>query len=347
VIATLLVLVSCAPRAPHPPAVAPRATPLRVGPLTDFVAAPGLRWMATARLQELWQTPAIRPSLELLFPAARLDAFSVATGVDLRETPAAIAAGFEYATLFLAETPRGNAPVEDLFVGRLAGSARAESAHPGVRRVSGALGLTPETLVRVDGKLVAVSVGDPTPARVVELFALGRLVRTRPALAGSALSTLPPELRAAPACFYAPGPFSGEWAKGARGLLGAALALGVGAWPDGETLRLRVVLSGQWSGEDVARLESAWGDLAGSSMGRLLGLAEPATPPEISVTPEHLTLGVRLHPRPLASGLRAAVAADLWEILEQPAPGGRGPPSGAGRGEKSVPEAAQGGNHAP
>jgi hypothetical protein len=307
--------------------------------------------MVTARLADLWRTPSVRPSLELLFPRARLDAFASATGVDLRETPAAVAAGFDYATLFLAETPAGNAKVEDLFAGRLAGSARAEAARPDVRRVWGALGLTPETLVRVDGKFVAVSVGDPTPARVVELFALGRLVRTRPALAGSALSTLPQDLRSAPACFYAPGPFAGEWAGGAHGLLGAALALGAAVWPDDGALRLRVVLSGQWSGEDVAQLQSAWGDLAGSSMGRLLGLLDPVTPPEIFVTPELLTLDVRIHVAPLASGLRAAVAADLWEILASPPAlvpsGGRRGEKGAIPTEESAPGAVRGRNHTP
>ncbi len=274
--------------------------------------------MAAARLAELSRAPALRASLEKLFPPARLDAFARSTALDLRTVPSGVAAGFDYATLFLAETPWENASIEASFVDRLSSSTRFPSAHPSVRRVSGTLGPSPETLVRIDRSLVAVSIGDPTPARVVELYAEGRLGRSPPALKGSALSTLPSDLGTAPLRFYAPGPFSEEWASGARGLLGVGLALGVGAWPDGESLRIRAVLAGQWSGEDLARLSSAWSDLAESSMGRLLGLDQPASPPEFAVTPQHLTLSVRIALPPLVNGLRAAVVADVWEILQVP-----------------------------
>jgi hypothetical protein len=260
----------------------------------------------------------MRSSLELLFPSARLDAFASATGVDLRQTPVAAAAGFDLATLFLAETPWENGNIEQKFIERLTGPSRAEVGFRGVHRVSGTVGLTPETLVRADHRFVAVSVGDPTEARVAELYAEGRLGRSPPALKGSALSTLPPELASAPIRLYAPGPFSGEWARGARGLLGVTLALGVAAYSEAETLRVVAVLSGKWNGSDISQLEAAWNDLAGSSMGRLLGLDQPATPAEVTVTDDQLTLHVRLARLPLVTGLRAAVAADVWEFLKVP-----------------------------
>jgi hypothetical protein len=256
--------------------------------------------------------------MELLFPAARLDAFARATGLDLRAVPVGAAAGFDLATLFLAETPWENASIEDRFVARLTATARVETSPAGVRRISGTVGSSPETLVRMERRFVAVALGDPTPARVAALYAEGRLARSPPALKGSSLSTLPPELSTTPIRFYAPGPFSGEWARGARGLLGASLALGVGATPDGEFLRVVTVLSGRWNGADIAQLEAAWADLAESSMGRLLGLDQPAAPPEITVTSEHLTLRVRLARLPLVTGLRAAVSADVWEFLQAP-----------------------------
>ena len=250
--------------------------------------AAGLRWLAVARLQN-FRAPELRQSVELLFPAARLDAFARATGLELRAVPVGAAAGFDLATLFLAETPWENAPIEQRFIERLAASARTESSAAGVRRISGTVGLSPETLVRAPRRFVAVALGDPTPARVAALYAEGRLGRSPPALKGSALSTLPPELSRAPLRFFAPGPFAGEWGRGARGLLGVALALGVGASPEGESLRVVAVLSGRWNGEDIAQLEAAWGDLAESSMGRLLGLDQPATPPEVTATDDHLT----------------------------------------------------------
>jgi hypothetical protein len=311
-----LFAIACAPRPPVAPATT--VAPLHDGPLTDFVAAAGLRWMAVARLAELAHTPGLSASRDLLFPTARLDAFALATGLDLRETANALAAGYDLGTLYMAETPSESALVEARFRDRLLAGATTVSPHPQVKRISGAMGLSPETLVRVDAKWIAVAVGDPTPARAAELFALGRLTRSPPALRGSALSTLPHELDTAPLRFYASGPFSGDWARGARGLLGAALAFGVAAWPEGAELRVRAVLSGRWEATDAAELSSAWTDLSESSMGRLLGLDQPAGEPRVTFAPDALTFDVRLAIAPLTDGLRAAVAADVWEILRFP-----------------------------
>lgn len=304
--------VACAPRAPARDVSAP---PTHEGPLTDFVPAAGLRWLVVARLAELSHTSALASSVELLFPGPRLAAFALATGVDLREVPVGVAAGFDYATLYAAETPGDNALVESRFSARLVGGARVVTKHPKVRRISGAHGLTPETLVRIDRHLVAVSVGDPTPARIVELYALDRLPRSPAALRGSALSTLPKDLEEAPIRFYAPGPFSGEWEKAAGGLLGSALAIGVAAWPEGDIVRCRLVLTGAFRAEDLPRLLSAWEALATSSMGRLLSLDHPAAEPQVRVDGGRLVFEVQLSRMPLVSGIRAAVVADVWEIL--------------------------------
>jgi hypothetical protein len=304
--------------------------------LEEYVPAAGLRWLAVARLADLSHAPEMRASLELLFPATRLDAFASATGLELRTVPVAAAAGFDLATLFMAETPFENALIEDRFTARFAVPPRVSVSPRGVRRVAGTMGLTPETLLRADRRFVAVSIGDPTPARVAALYAEGRLARSPSALKGSALSTLPADLASAPIRFYAPGPFSGEWAGGARGLLGVTLALGVGVYPEGDSLRVVAVLSGRWNGADIEQLDVVWNDLAQSSMGRLLGLDQPATPADITVTDDQLTLKVRLAKLPLVNGLRAAVAADVWEFLKAPntdekptSPTSSPPPSGS------------------
>jgi hypothetical protein len=327
--AAITLVCGCAP-APSA-ATAPEPPPLRKAALEEYVPAAGLRWLAVARLAELSRSREMRDAVELLFPAARLDAFARSTGLDLRELPVGVAAGFDYATLFLAETPWETASIEQRFVARLADSARVQVTARGLRRVSGTMGRTPETLIRANRRFVGVSIGDPTPARVVGLYAEERLGKSPTALKGSALSTLPPELGKAPIRFYAPGPFSGEWASGVRGLLGVSLALGVSAYPEGDTLRVVAVLSGKWNGEDVERLAAAWGDLAESSLGRLLGLNQPSSPPDTSVTPDTLTLRVLLARQPLVSGLRAAVVSDVWEFLDVPNAASKAPRSPAGR----------------
>jgi hypothetical protein len=287
------------------------------------VPAAGLRWLVVARLSELAHDRAIAAALDLLFPGPRLAGFAIATGLDLREVSVGVAAGFDYATLYAAEVPTGGEVVEQRFIDRLVGEASTTRPRPGIVRISGALSGVPETLVSVRGHLVAVSLGDPTPARVAELYAEGRLGRSPSALQGSALSTLPPLLARAPLAFYAPGPFTGEWASGARGLLGAAVALGVAVSPDGDALRVTIVLTGRFDAVDAERLGSAWSDLEGSTMGRLLGLDRPIEPAKTSSGPDRLTLEVRLGLMPLVTGLRAAVAADVWEILNIPPPAPR------------------------
>jgi hypothetical protein len=306
-----LVVLACNP---GPASSATTEAPLRAGPLTEFVPAAGLRWMAVGKPSELAGTPALKPLIADLLPKNRLDAFALYTGIDLREIPSAVAAGFDLSTLYLAETPFENRLIETRFVDRLVAGASVESKHPRVRRITGAVGLSPEALVRVDRRFVAFSVGDPQQARIVELFVLGRL-RSPSALQGSALRGIPSEFAEAPVRFYAPGPFTGEWEHGARGLLGAATSFGAMARPDGDALRVKLVVLGNYQGEDIARLSSAWVDLAESSMGRLTGLNQPISPPDVSVAPGHLSLEVKIALRPLFAGLRAAVAADVWEML--------------------------------
>jgi hypothetical protein len=274
--------------------------------------------MAVGRPSDLANTPALRPLLADLLPSDRLDAFARSTGIDLRETPNALAAGFDYGALYVAETPFDNRVVETRFIDRLVAGASISSQHPRVRRITGTIGLSPEALLRVDHRFVAFAVGDPSQARIVELYVSGRLSHSPSALRGSALRGVPSDLAVAPFRFYAPGPFTGEWASGARGLLGAAVAFGAGAVPEGDYVRLRAVVVGSFQGEDIARLSSAWADLAESSIGRLTGLDRPFSPPNIELGPGVLTLEVKIALAPLFAGLRAAVAADVWEMLGAP-----------------------------
>ena len=78
------------------------------------------------------------------------------------------------------------------------------------------------------------------------------------------------------------------------------------------------------AGADSAeRLSDAWEDLASSPTGRLLGLNRPASPPRFSESPDGLELTVDLELDPVVAGLRAAVIADVWEILDLSPPNPR------------------------
>jgi hypothetical protein len=167
------------------------------------------------------------------------------------------------------------------------------------------------------------------PAQVVELYARNKLKSPR-ALAGSALKTLPvAEIEKAPARFYAPGPFQGDWAVQGHGLLSTAVAVGIAARPvKPGRLAVTIYIAGDFAvaeGDPATRLNEAWAALATSDLGRLLGLDAPAAPPVVSGTPELLRLSVELDLQPLASGLKAAVMSEVWEILDLKRPPAKPP----------------------
>lgn len=318
--------IACAP--PAPPRTEVLATPLRAGPITDLVPAAGLRWLVVVRPRGLLAEDGVRAEVERLLPPARMEAFAVATGVDLRSVPTVLVARFDLGTLYVAETQGENANVEERVLARMTTPPRRSRSHPELTRFEGTRQGEPFGFVRQNGRLVAVAQGDLTYGRVLELYLLGKLRRSPPALRGAALSTLPSDLALAPLQLYASGPFPTEWQAGARGLLGAALAAGVGVWPEpgGVGVRIRVALAGSWQGEDVERLLAGWEDLARSNVGRLLSLDRPSTPPEVDLDGELLRLGITLPLAPLVSGLRAAVISDLSEMFD--VSGDSGPPPG-------------------
>lgn len=296
------------------------APALHQGPITDFVPAAGLRWMVVARPKELLQDATLRRGLEKLFPHERLDLFAQNSGLDLRQLDVGCVAGFDIGTLYLAETTTAVDAAERAFLARLASDPVTKHPGPGVVHITGLIGVTPESFVGLTGRMVGVSVKDPTLTKIVSAFALDKLKKSPSALFGAALGSLPKNLAVDPLQFYAPGPFSDEWAKGAHGLLGSTVALGI-------TARINTpgyvdalaVLEGDYGNDPDATVQRALGtyhDLAQSGLGRILALYDESVAPEIQATPTAVTLRVRLPLGRLLDGLYAAVAANVWELLD-------------------------------
>lgn len=296
--------------------------PLREAALTELVPAAGLRWLVVGSPRYFAEQASLSEPLARLFAPERLAAFALATGVDLRRSERALVGAFDLGQLYLVDGSGWVGAPELRFTERLAGSARSERPHSRIWRVSGIVSGRPQTLVRIDDRALAVAVGDPTLARAVEAYALGKLKRTPSALDGAALATLPDDLRQpAPLAAYALGPFEGEWARAGGGLLGGALALAARLELVGDALAARLVLSGDWDGAASARqLEQAWTRLATSELGRLLALDRPLAEPRVSVSADRLELDVTLEPRALLEGLHVAVAGSVKELLAMPPP---------------------------
>jgi len=304
------------PASPTPPP----PTPLHRGPLTDFISSASLRWLLLIKPRPLLAEPDLGQAISQIIPSSRFDAFAESSGVDLRVLSTAAIAGFPYSTLYVAELPSGVAALARARFGeRLLEGAVSKQPHPGLTRITGVIGQTPETLLTVDDRLLAISVGDPVPAKIAEAYAAERLKHSPPALRGAALSTLPELASNNVAVLFAPGPFDDEWQRAAGGLLQSTVAIAITAQPLGRgKVATTLYLSGAWqdSAEDAARrLSAAWSTFALSSAGRLFELNETA---EVSTSPDMLRLRVELELPALVRGLRASVFADLSQILKLP-----------------------------
>ncbi len=294
--------------------------PLYTGPLVDYVPAGGVQWLLLGKPLELAQNQQLTKALEPLLPASRLDLYARSTGVDLRTLDNALVAGFGLGTLYLAETHTDQTLAQRAFSERLVNGPREVHPHPRLIRITGVVGRTPQSLLSYQGQLLAVAVGDTTTVRIVEAFARGKLRRTKRVFDGVALSSFAEFANRAPLVFLAPGPFDGKWMYGARGLLAVANGVGLSAQPlETGNLAITIAIDGPWDEQDaspVARLRQAWEDLAESSTGQLFGLQEPVSLPALSANGRRVSLTVELKLAPIVNGLRAAVAADVWEMLE-------------------------------
>lgn len=276
--------------------------------------------MVVGAPRQIARSPALKDSLGLLLPEERLDAFAIGSGVDLRHIEYGVIAGFDLGTLYVIEPPPGaSSSVMKRFRERLVGGERVETPHPDVERISGIIGETPQALVRLETFGLALAVGDPTLARIAEAFARKKLNDSPASLRGAALSQLSAPREGSLATFYAPGPFTGEWASGARGLLRDAVALRISVFAlEGARARVDLELAGDFPPSASDNLAAGFRDLAESSTGRLLGLDQLEASPEVLERETRLFMRVDLALEPIARGLRAAAIADVWEIFNLP-----------------------------
>jgi hypothetical protein len=290
---------------------------LHRGELTDFVPAAGLRWLIAGSPATLAREPALAALRERWLTDERLAAFARVTGISLAATRRGLVAGYDLGTLYMADGSAWVAPPERVFAERLAGTEMLRQSHPRVWRVTGLVGSEPEALVRVADDLVAVAVGDPMLARIVELFAERRLSRTPPVFQGAALSALPADLRQPQAlAFYWLGPFDADWIREGSSLLAAAHAVVATLELRAATLVLRLAVTGSWDpAADRARLAEAWRAFSASSLGVRLSLDRPLTPPEVSGSQALQNLRTELDASAFAAGLEALFVNNIDDIL--------------------------------
>lgn len=322
-------MAGCGPE-PPPASPAPRPLPpLRTAPLADLVAAAGIRWVILAAPRDLLGVSWIPPLVDIAVSGARFDRFAQATGIDLRAVPEAVVTATapagekaEDVIFYLARHTGDPARIERSFRARLTSAEKRSVDRPDLVRVSGKVGRAAHAAVLIGKDVAGFQEGGSMsrgPARVAALFAENRLKSAHPVLAVEPLRSLAARLGAAPLAAFAPGPFEGDLARGLRGLLGAATAVGAVLRPSAaQGFAVTLAVAGDFSTSSAAagaELLAAWNDLATSRLGHLLALDAPLAPPRVEAAPDVLLLSVELQGRGLAEGLAKATATRVEDIF--------------------------------
>lgn len=234
------------------------------------------------------------------------------------ETPRSV----EDVTFYLVRHGSDAGLVERAFRARLTGGEKRSVDRPDLVRVSGSVGQAKQAAVMIGAEIAGFQDGGSMsrgPARIAGLFAEGKLQKASPALAGEPLKSLAARLGKAEITAFAPGPFDGDVARGLRGLLGAATAVGAAARPTfRQSFQVTIAVAGDFSTSAAPasqELRNAWNELAGSALGHLLGLDQPVTAPLVLPAPDAVMLSVELSGRLLAEGLAKATASKVEDIF--------------------------------
>lgn len=322
-------LAGCGGGAPRPaPAPAPRTppSPVTVGPLTGLLSLARLRWAVLLQPREIAAVPWLIPPIARVASEAHLSRFAATTGFDLRQIPEAAVASYAAeggdAMLYLVRHNADPLALERLFRARLVTAEHRVVERPDLVRVSGKIGSTPTTMLIAGRDVAAYQIGGSAargPARIASLYALDKLKRSPTLLAEEPLKSLDTRLGEAPVRAFAIGPFEGELARGARGLLAGATAIGATVRPSArEGLLVVVAVAGDFgkSGEAASReLAAAWEELARGSFGHLLGLDEPVVKPLATHGADAVAIALEIDPGKLAKGLASATSERIEEIM--------------------------------
>lgn len=313
------------PAAPKPPLL----PPLRVGALTDLLPLAQLRWLVLSRPREIAAIPWLIPPIATVAPEENLTRFAASTGVDLRQITEAVIASYSSeggggeASFYLARHNGDPVAIERLFRARLVASEHRTVERPDLVRISGKIGTRPSALVLIGRDVMGFQHGGSInrgPARIAALYAAEKLKKSPTVLSEDPLRALATRLGSAPLQALSLGPFEGELARGARGLLAGATAIGASAQPSArEGVLVAVAVAGDFSksGEAASReLAGAWNDLGSSTFGKVLGLDQPIEPPLATHGKDAVAVTVEIDPKKLAKGLRAMTSNRVDEIMK-------------------------------
>jgi hypothetical protein len=323
------VLAGCAAKTPRPAPLQPPPVPpppLTIGALTGLLPLARLRWALLIKPREIAAVPWLIPPIARVASEENLGRFTASLGFDLRQIPEAAVASYAAdggdAMLYVVRHNGDPLAIERLFRARLSSAEHRVVERPDLVRVSGKIGSTHATMLIAGRDVVAYQIGGSAargPARIASLYALEKLKRSPTLLAEDPSKSLDARLGEAPVRAFAVGPFEGELARGAHGLLAGATAIGGTVRPSArEGLLVVIAVAGDFgkSGEAASReLVAAWEELARGSFGHLLGLDDPIEKPLATHGADAVAIALEIDPGKLAKGLASATSEKIEEIM--------------------------------
>lgn len=322
--------------AEEPRPSAPSGPPLHLAPATDLAQGAELFWLMDLAPRALAAHTDLLPSVDALLSSAQIA--SIASrygGVDLLSLEELVIASYASpqgeTMLYLVRGAVSPEKVEASFRARaetIGGRAvDRDTKTNAIVRLWGTVQGDRVQVATFGRQVAALEIGRFGPLRVAELFAQERLKRAEPALRIGPLPRVAELLRDPgpddpPLRAFALGPFEGESAKALGGLLAASTAVGVSARPiefkGHPALDCTIVLAGGWGAKasDAAEhLRAAFDALSATGLSRLAGLDRPLEPVRVDAVPDALRLRVVLDAVTLARGARAAMGAEISEIM--------------------------------
>jgi hypothetical protein len=315
----------------------PASVPLHLAPTTDLAQAASILWLIDLSPRAITSHAELLPAIETVLPHDRVASFTERNGFDpfaLEElTLASYSSSVGSTTLYLARGVFDPGKLESTFrarAGALEGRAVDREGEQTIVRQWGTVHDQRAQMATFGHQVAAVEVGRFGPLRVAELFAEQRLKRASPALKAGPLARAAELLRdstneataEAPARAFALGPFEGNTGQALGGLLAASTAAAVAARPETVTghaaLRVTLVLTGGWEGDApraADRLSAAFNALSATPLGLLAGLDRPLDRARVEPFSDALRLTVALDALGLAHGARAAMGAEVTEIM--------------------------------
>ncbi len=246
-----------------------RAAEPRQRDLASYVPAGGLQWLVSARPAELLN--ALGPAADELLPQYRLEAFYRFSGIDLRQTTQALAAGYAAGSVFVLQGADVHRSKRS-FIEQMDQAPNITAPAPGLTRFEGRVLGVERALLELEEQTLVIANGDRNLVRIAELYALGQL-KSPTAFHGAALSPLltahPPGRAQLEA--YAVGPLPKEWRGTERGVVDNIHALSISLDVHQTDAQVLVRVHSGLSVEETPALVKLYREVSTGDLGRGLG----------------------------------------------------------------------------